>query len=436
MSKKKETLLYFILSCTLLLIAIIAKNGMLLALLGVLFNICIIIKMRKCQLLLMISLFMAMYSIPPMLFFCFDINLSAYTAFNSSENYFFTLLVHTIYLFFFSLALNTKQVLTKDHNLKVQLYDSSLAYSICIVGVVATILIGRTGQSIFTRGGYGSGGEHGGSALYEYCYIFYFLAYVFSGGKQNRTIILKILFALYTIKGVLFGARIELLAMVILVYICFYRDRFRTKTIIALAFGFWVLFSIFGNFRANLSFDYKGIAQLYGYNTDLNRIVNNESEVLYTSTVMLTAVKNGFLSSSYRLNATINYFIRLIIPSSLVSSNYNIIPYLQKNYSASGGGGFFSSFLYVYGGWIGVCIGAILSACIWNSIEKTSENKSFKQIFVLISIVMTPRWFAYSPEAIVKIPLYTVIGFIILKELLGLQPINKEIVKTKQEELY
>lgn len=427
MGKNKETLLYFILSCFLLLIAIIENSGMMLALLGLVFNISIIIKVRKCQLLLMISLFMAMYIIPPILFFCFHINLSAYTAFNSNEHYFFTLLVHTIYLFFFSIALKNEQNRINEMNLQVQLYDSSLAYSICIVGVVATILIGRTGQSIFARGGYGSGGEHGGSALYEYCYIFYFLAYIFSGGKQNRTIILKVLFIIYAIKGVLFGARIEILAMVILVYICFYKNRYKTKTIVALAFGFWMLFSIFGNFRANLSFDYNGLGQLYGYNSNLNRVVNNESEVLYTSTVMLTAVKSGFLNSSYRLNAAINYIIRLFVPSSLFSSNYNIVPYLQNNYSASGGGGFFSSFLYVYGGWIGVCAGAVLCAHIWNSIVKMSDKNSYKQIFVLISVVMTPRWFAYSPEAIVKIPLYTVIGFIVLKEFIGIQPVKKEI---------
>lgn len=380
------------------------------------------IKVRKNQLLLLISNFFFLYVIPPALHYFGGVGISAYTAFNSDTYYYMVLVCQTVFLFVFSSVLNSNQKRSIDNQMLIETFDIPLAYWFCVIGIIVTILIGRNGQSIFLRGGYGTVGAYSGSALFEYCYIFFSLAYIFSGGEKGRGIFLQFLAVLYTIKGVLFGARIEILAMLILVFILFYQNRFRTRTILLLTLCAYFALMIFGSFRSNLTFAFDGVGKLYGYSVTYNRIVNNESEVFYTSSVILASIKTGFIDFTYRLNALLNYLIRLVIPSSLVNGTYNVVPYLQANFSSNGGGGFFSAFLYFYLWWPGVVAGAVFAAEIWNRIGEIGTQTPEWQIFVNMSVVMTPRWFAYSPESIVKIPLYTVIGYECLKSvfILGL----------------
>lgn len=414
MSRYKSEILIYFLNMLILIIGLILKNEKII-ILGQLFSLGnIIYKVRNNQILLLISIFFALYSLPVFCHYYFKINISGYITYNNDEYFYMTLICQTIYLLIFSLVLKNTQPLNSSIVIKIHKYNIPIAYWLCIIGVIITIIIGRSGQNIFSRGGYGAAGEYTGTAIFEYCYIFYILAYVFSGNKRKKEIILKILYVIYIIKGLLFGARIEILAISILVFILFYQNRFKMRTLLIFVVFVYVLFAIFGSFRSSLSFSFNGFSKLYGYNTNSNLIINNETEVFYTSTVILASLKTGFINLSYRITALINYIIRLLLPSSMVSGIYNVVPYLQRNFSNCGGGGFFSSFLYFYGGWIGVLVGAILSASIWNKMKSINNQTVKWQLFIIISIVMTPRWYAYSPEAIVKIPLYTVIVFFVM----------------------
>lgn len=365
----------------------------------------IIYKVRRVQLLLLISIFFTIYIVPVFLHYYYNIGMSMYITYNSDKYYYMVLLCQSIFLNIFSIVL----VEFKNNVVfRFKVKDNALVYYICLILIVLLTVLGRSGDSIFDRGGYGKSGDTYASAIFEYSYIFYILAYLYSGENENKYVLLKIVALFYSIWGLLFGARIEILAMMILVFVLFYQNKFKTKTLIIMIVIAYIAFSAFGFFRSNLNFSFSNIFSLYGYSKDGNLIVNNETEVYYTSSVILASIDKGFCDLRYRLVATINYFVRFIIPSSLLNQDYNVVPYLQKKFSKNGGGGFFSAFMFFYFGYLGVVVGAAIIAKLWNKIAINNSKNKYQLTFVLMLIVMSPRWFAYSPESIIKIPLYTV----------------------------
>jgi hypothetical protein len=147
----------------------------------------------------------------------------------------------------------------------------------------------------------------------------------------------------------------------------------------------------------------------------MNRLVSNESDVWYSSTIVLNSIGSSAVTMVYRSVAALYFVLRLFIPSSLLNQTYNVVPYLQKNLTICGGGGLISAFLYFYFGTIGLIGGAILISSLFNRIIKKNQSMYWK-IFLIQYLTMLPRWFAYSPEAILKTPIYAVLIFVILSK--------------------
>lgn len=386
---------------------------------------------KKNQILFFIIIFFFIYTLPALFYFGFDITISSYIEYNQEVYIFETLKTHNFFLLILTIFIDKKN---KDVNeIEIKIYNAPIIFWVSIVAYIFLIIIGRSGQNIFERGGYGVLGDSGGSALFEYSYIFYLIAYIFSGKNGYKIKILKLLAIIFLFRALLYGARIEIVSIMSISFILFYSNKFKTISLTVIILMAFISFLFFGYYRTNLElkFPNNGFLELYGYDYNYNRITNHETDVYYSSTVILSSINTEFVNNDYRMISTFIYLLRLIIPSSLLNSDYNVVPYLQRNYSPVGGGGLFSSFLYFYGGWLGIFLGAIFTAKIFNNMSKIKTKNSKVQIFTILSISMTPRWFAYSPEAIFKIPLYGTILFIIIILLFRIREksyIKKELI--------
>ena len=424
--KSSRDLLYFIFSLALLVMAIIFGSGRMLVISSIISSLNIIRKVKKSQILLLLSIFFFLYVMPSLFYYFFNTEISAYEEFKNPHTYYMTTLIHCVFLFVFSNTVHDSKIRPDDDNLQIDRFKSDIPFFICVLGIIATTVLGKSGETIFSGGGYGEGGGSG-SALFEYCYIFYLMAYVFSGNSKAKHWLLILLAVVYVGKSFLYGARIEILAMAILVFVCFFSHTFKTRTILLLAAIAYFGMSLFGIFRGNLNVSSFNIGSLIGYNSTTNTLINNEADVFYTSAAVFGVTEYDFCTFQYRAGAMLNYLVRLVIPSSLVPTQYDVIGYLGAN-SGIGGGGLFSAFLYFYGTWIGVVLGGWFCGRLWNYLGRINRQAPARQIFVIMALVMAPRWYAYAPEAIVKIPLYTVIIYEVFRFIFchDQRPVNPE----------
>lgn len=391
----------------------VLKNGMLLGITLLFLTLSVLWKVNNNQILMLESIFFIFYTIPILVHYSTGMQISYYTM-NNQEPYIITVVkIQIVFFLIFNSALKKLNFKKFTQNMNLMVYDCMWAYYLCVLGCIFSIVVGRRGSTIFSSGGYGKGVI--GSAIFEYCCIFYLLAYYFSGKRKNRLGLLKLVFGFFVVKALLYGARIEILSMGILFFILFFINKLSKKMVLAGVAAVYFALMLFGLFRGNLSFNGFKMGKIFGYFPDLGYMINNEADVFYTSMSMISAIQTGYIDTSYRIGATIHFLVRFLVPGSLTNMTFIPVIYLQSGYAAMGGGGFFSVFWYFYFGWIGVITGGLLCGKLWNIIGKIQFNTAGKQIFAIISVAMVPRWFAYTPESIIKMPLYTLLGYICLR---------------------
>lgn len=412
---RKGSVIYFFAMLLLFVIAFGIQSAEIICIIQIISVLKLWYECRKSQLLLILTFFCSLYTIPPIINVFFKIELSAYSRFNNSESLYLPLVIHTLFIFIISCHCYCPK--TTAHPLKISSndfskYESKSRYYLMLLCALLCMFLGKSGQTIFERQGYGQSGSSS-SAIYEYFCFFFLLSAIFAGNNQNKKYFLLGTALLYAMKSLLYGGRVEVIQILILVFILYFQDKFHTGILLGGLIGGYILMTLIGNFRGGLQFDFDSFSQLLGYNMSRNRLVNNESDVWYASAVILASLKTTAVTTQYRVIATIYYFIRLIVPSSLLNQTYNVVPYLQKYLTAFGGGGLFSAFLYFYFGAVGVILGAILIGKMFQGATKNSQS-IFLKIFLIQSFTMLPRWFAYSPEAICKTAFYAVFAFYLL----------------------
>ncbi|MEE0777386.1 MAG: hypothetical protein UJ210_00010 [Massilimicrobiota sp.] len=366
------------------------------------------INCSKNSISLILIFYITLYFIPIFLWCLYGINISHYTYMNSTENIFTTLKVQT----FFSILLsyNVNYIDRESHI--IYTFDdfkknkSNILFILMIILCLICLIIGKSGNTIFESGGYGLSNKTG-SAVFEYFNIFYLLAFLFSGNEKNKKFLLYLISIIYVLKSFLYGGRIEIIQHIFLIFILFFEKKFKPKNVLfMLCIGYFVMFLI-GSFRSNLVLDINSFQKLFGYNSITNSIVSNEADVFYSTTVFLNAEKYGIIDNNYRIISSIFWIIRLFVPSSFIDETYNVILYLQNNFTIFGGGGFFSGFVFFYFGYIGLIIVTKIISIFINKINRT-DNNIYIKTFIILFVVMLPRWYAYSSETFFKIPFYAV----------------------------
>jgi len=372
-------------------------------------NLLLIKRVIKIKAVAVLFIFIITYLIFTIPYFFFDIKISAYHQFQNIDAFSDTLRVFSIFIFTIFIFLRPK--LSKNNSSaisdKIKKEDSILLFIISIFVIFFIILFGTTGQTIF-QNAYGSlkVSYFFNLAIFEYAYIFFIMAYKYSGKSEIRRVIIFIMAALFIIKDFLIGGRIESLQMIILLFILFWEKKINYKTLILfIIIGFYLL-TAFGNIRGDIkNFDNINMSILNPFGG-----ITNQGEVFYSSAAFIGLKNYGLLNT----NKSFEYFVlSLILPSRYLPIKISDLPWYVSSFTPIGGGGGIFAYFYVWFGIYGVVGIAIFLSFLINLAYKSSNE--YLILYSVMVLSTYPRWFAYSPITLFKLCLYILPVYFIYK---------------------
>jgi len=238
-------------------------------------------------------------------------------------------------------------------------------------------------------------------AFIDYAVVFLFLAFVFSGRGKN-SIILGVA-AFYLLICLLYGYRLRMIQMMLLVFFLFYEERFK-PIVLALSslLVFWGM-KLVGGLRGldkNTSWE-----ALLGVKGDV--VVSNQGGVFLNANMYIGLVNDGLISLSERLTTFLGNLLAVFYSQGALPERFNIAK-LASTFFDIPGGGLISGYIYIWGGVfaaipVGVGIGLLYS--------KLMNKNNLSIYFVAYMVVVVtgfPRWFAYSPIHFFKMGFYSV----------------------------
>jgi hypothetical protein len=414
---KKVTLniiisLMFILSLT---ISLTISNGSWAILTFAIFISILLMKAYKgSQPVFIMFTFFMLYVIFLIPYFYFGVNITYYTEYRDYDVYTKTLIYHTIFLVLLYIFSYNKNIFEGKITDKLVFKNSTISYSISILLMVFIIIFGKTGNSILETGGYGRGGVGGflNLAIYEYFYIFVITAFVFSNKNPVLLRLVKIIAIVYALKSLLYGNRIEVLQIGLLLFILFYEKKFSTLKIIMFGLMGYLFFDIFGIFRQDISLfmnNMKGY-EIFKLTSDRGFVSSNQGDVFYSSAVMISAIEYGIYDIIFRVKSFISFISQIFLPSRFTSVNAQL-SVIVKDLANTGGGGLISIYFYFWGGIVGILVIAKYISSIVQKVY-TSKNQ-FLIIYGVMVLTTYPRWFAYGPIALFKLSGYVIVVYFI-----------------------
>lgn len=384
------------------------------SIIGALTTLTFVIKFNKnIPLFLMFSFFL-LYNLDSIRFYLTDIDLSFWSAFQAKDIVNEVIIYNT--LFITALGNSIPYNVNKE---KIFLYDYSLKNRFiffsffCVCSII--ILFGISGESLLTGGAYGSAEK---SSFNEY-FIMFFLMLILSLPKNNLfyKYLMGFLVLLYTSKNLLYGGRIEVLQLFLLIFYIYYVFN---KNIKHSWFYIFVFIAFYVNevtsavrtnpldFFAGNYWNYLNPITFFKTDNDLHYLASNQGDVLQSSARILGLIKIDLLSLWERFFSFLTYIFSPFVPSSFFPDYANLASYKQDMYR-SGGGGLISTYFFAWLGYLGpVLIGLFIGyfiRCFY-----TKESIYYK-IYGATLLITFPRWYAYNPIFIVKFCLYSVFIF-------------------------
>lgn len=244
-----------------------------------------------------------------------------------------------------------------------------------------------------------SNGRGASSTIYEYSIIIFILSFYYLKRNKCFNRIMIALLILFSLQGLAYGERDTALQLIIIFYFYFLADSFSLKrTLVFFLLGIFVL-NYIGIVRGStLSVDmlFSSISSTFS-----NLFVLDTATHSYFASLVFVKVKN-FVSFDVQINLFINFLKSVFLGGSIVN-NFNLSIFTQ-NFISHGGGGWLPFYFYFWLGSIGIIVSSfIVGLHIKNVSNYTNKNK--KDILKLLSIYFvstTPRWYLYSPSALIR----------------------------------
>lgn len=351
--------------------------------------------------LLIIYIFMTMFSLPSFLYYVYSQPITEVVGFYDA-NYPKYVYAVALQLYLFHIFLSYIIDYSKRPR-KIQL-DSLALFRLCILISLICIFSSGSGGNILTEGGYHNALQSGSrDSMMAYGIIFISIALVCATTRTRRIVVYFVSFV-FVLKNLLMGGRIESISLLFALY-CL-RIQFRIsikKTLLFVFLGyafviFWGLVRNMGDLNVGLNADDLG---------------NNgtANDVYYASMRVTFLVDRGILSMSDRIMSFAQFCLSTVIPYSKLSSLANLSAYLTSDYMA-GGGGLISCFFYAWGGYLGIMLIAIFLAYSFNH-SNNEKSSVYWRYYGILLVAMTPRWFSYYPIQIFKFCIYGVVIFYI-----------------------
>lgn len=408
-------LLLVLVNITLILLGGFFEVGKQLLIMAILTNIFVIWEMRRIQPAVLMGAFFLSYILYLIPYYYNDYIISAHVQYYKKELYDQVLGIHLLFLSSFLLFLKTnlnenylklKDLLKPRNNVVI----FSFLYLIMLV-----IIFSIKGSSVI-GGSYSTyidnlEGQGGGV---EYFYIFFVIAFFFTTKPilRNSLLILVIYYCFITITR---GYRIQFVQMIILAFVLFFDGKFKTVYMMIFAFFGFIVSEIIGLLKMMGSVSFEDMLALFE-KSETGIIINNQTDVFYSSVVFLGLIKDGVLSFGVRIWSAIGFVWNWFAPSSFVWKEARL-PLFAHEYTTLGGGGLISAYFYVWFGYLGPILIGYALALFFNKAYSSNVKQNFKIILILV-LSLYPRWFAYDPgNFLMRFSIYVFViymGFIIV----------------------
>ncbi len=389
---------------------------------------------RKFKPLAILFVFIIPYTLVAHLHFLdkdFPLHLGNHLDFDNDIYYSKIFIILAVFWSSFSLILPKlkNEIVIKD---AIRFINQPLIFYFTFIIQILIFLFGRTGNSIFQSGGYGSVDSTvsnlGGTAIFEYFLIFYPISFVFSGNNKIKINLLLILSVAYCIKAISFGGRVEALQCMLIIYVLHFDNSTTSlRKIFVLSFFPILFFILFGFIRAAPNATFYELIEMVQNNINIAgyTFFGNQIDVFYSSTRLYGLIDIGVINNIDRLQILLYNIFAFVTPYSLLPEKANMALLLQDQYSA-GGGGLLPVFFYVYLSFFGVIlIGLLLGLVIRKLINNISRCSNYFLIYITMLMSTYPRWYAYSSNVIYKFCFYSVFLFFLANMIINL--FNKRI---------
>jgi hypothetical protein len=379
------------------------------------------IKFRKSMIALFPFLFFASYNYAAVQFFYQGIEIAYFKGFGDALSVNKIVVINSVFIFTLGNTISSYWV-TRKMDLDAKAYKSKYMFWLLFAVGVLMIQFGIQGQNMLVSGGYGAGATK--TSMHEYFILVYFLILLVKPrGNIVYTIAVWGIYLVYCVKTLLFGGRVEIMEISILLLAYYWllpKKENRVLLILLILFAFYVS-NIISHVRTNpvrfLKGDYISYFNPF-YETPRNNksvkraLGNNQGDVLQSSGRMLALVEDGIMDNGTRIKSFFSMLGSIVLPTSALPVYTNLAAFHQVSPYRSGGGGLVSVYFYVWMGYLGpVLIGLFLGSFI-NKGFKPGVNFAFR-IYAVILLIMYPRWFAYGPIIIFKFCFLTAMMYVV-----------------------
>lgn len=313
----------------------------------------------------------------------------------------------------------------------IKAYKSSILFYTNAAIMLIIIIFANQRTSILTTGSYGASISSNISSFNDYFIVFLLGAFIFTSQNRLQKNILTVLIIMYIAKNILTGGRIEAVMTLLLILSVFLSNKISYKTFGILGVLGIVFFIAVGVIRQDVSSGFdslKGINFIELLSPNYRNIIppSTEGDIIYASQRMHMLINQGYLSSTERLYSMVYFFASIIVPSRFLPDLAVIQSYKTEVYS-TGGGGLFTSQMFVYAGLTGVILCGVFIIYVLNQLAPNSRQlksrvSNFLLFYSLLAASTFPRWFGYSAIIFFKLCL---LGALYLALLTSLKNSNK-----------
>lgn len=280
------------------------------------------------------------------------------------------------------------------------MYESKTLFTVIALTSLGVAYYGQGGESIIESGGYQKG-EFYKSTIFEYFILLIFALMIVMNPKSVLDrIVLYLLVGFYTLKALLFGGRIEVVQLLLLVVFfrtSFFLGRYRSlMALLVLSVTFNILFE---TLRNNPSLIMDPLA-IFDENNGRSNVVESQfGDVTQSSLGLIAIASQGYVSSTERVLSLYWSTLGSWLPTGLRSPLSDMRVYLQ-GFESSGGGGLIAAHAFLWLSWLGPIVLGSFVGLAYRSLYHSS-GILISSYGMLVAITF-PRWFAYHPLPLFK----------------------------------
>ena len=414
----RAQLVYAILSIILFSFAItffLIDNIKFLSIILLILNFLSLIKFNKSIPVFILFFFILIFTLPFLNFSFTAKQISYWPDFLNQNSLIKACFVHFLFVFSLFNSITGKVSFSSINSIT---RPSSLISIILILICSVILLFSLQGDNIFISGSYSNNSDVSKSPVYEYFIIFFILLRFYLPKSKLFQVFYWGLFTLYVFKTLLFGGRIEVVQIsLVVLFSDFVNSRFmkNSNRLLLILLGLIYLNILLSNIRANpmlvLSDEYYQLFDPFSNDNDIES--SFQGDVVQSTSRIIGISGLDQFDWKFRAISFLNFLASPFFISNILGTTSNLATFKQELYQ-SGGGGLIGGYFYF---WLGY-LGPILIGIVIGSLINYYKSNKYTYIYIFSILVSFPRWLAYNPILIVKFCFFVVALFFVFERLI------------------